>query len=235
MTNDQNQIKKHASSPSSLISFMEKSQDHWCIKSTDSQFIYMNAAFLDDINLSKNFNVEGKFDKEFPTAPAELWEGFVAHDQQVMRENKTISGIEIHYYGKGNTNNPVAHLSEKTPLYDDDRRIIGVVSHSRIIDTPTCLYYMNRLNRKSIQLDSPNDNFTKRELEVIFWAQQRLTAKEIAKRLEISHQTVEGHLKMIYKKIGIHSSTQLVEYCKNVGLDTYIPADFIRKGVQLIE
>ncbi|MDR5617876.1 helix-turn-helix transcriptional regulator [Arsenophonus sp.] len=77
--------------------------------------------------------------------------------------------------------------------------------------------------------------FTKRELEVIFWAQQRFTAKEIAKRLDISHQTVEGHLKLIYKKADVHSIFQLIEYCKHTGLDSYIPVDFIRKGVQLID
>jgi len=46
----------------------------------------------------------------------------------------------------------------------------------------------------------PNDLFSKRELEVIFWVQQRLTSKEIAIRLDISRQTVEGHLKSIYRK-----------------------------------
>lgn len=81
----------------------------------------------------------------------------------------------------------------------------------------------------------PNDLFSKRELEVIFWVQQRLTSKEIAIRLDISRQTVEGHLKSIYRKADIHSIFQLIEYCKHTGLDSYIPADFIRKGVQIIE
>ncbi|MBT9432672.1 helix-turn-helix transcriptional regulator [Candidatus Sodalis endolongispinus] len=94
---------------------------------------------------------------------------------------------------------------------------------------------MNRLNRKTIQIDADNDLFTKRELEVIFWVQQRLSAKEIAKRLNISYKTVEIHLMNIYNKDGVHSLIQLIEYCKHTGLDKYIPLDFIRKGVQLID
>nr|CBA72761.1 LuxR family transcriptional regulatory protein [Arsenophonus nasoniae] len=97
------------------------------------------------------------------------------------------------------------------------------------------MHYMNRLSIQKIEFDAQNDIFSKRELEVIFWAQQRLTAKEIAKRLGISHQTVEGHLKLIYKKADVHSILQLIEYCKHVGLDRYIPMDFIRKGVQIID
>ncbi|HGJ5884667.1 helix-turn-helix transcriptional regulator [Arsenophonus sp.] len=99
---------------------------------------------------------------------------------------------------------------------------------------PNLLYYINRLNRKTIQIDAHNDTFTKRELEVIFWAQQRLTAKEIAKRLEICPSTIDSHIKSIYRKADVNSNAQLIEYCKHKGLDTYIPANFIRKGVQLI-
>ncbi|WP_158368056.1 helix-turn-helix transcriptional regulator [Candidatus Williamhamiltonella defendens] len=65
--------------------------------------------------------------------------------------------------------------------------------------------------------------------------QQRLTYKEIAIRLDIFCQTVEGHLKSIYRKADIHSIFQLIEYSKHTGLDSYITADFIRKGVQIIE
>lgn len=234
MANHQDNDNKN-SSPSSLISYMERSRDHWCIKSTQSEFIYMNRPLLDDLNIPPGYEIEGKLDKELPSKPpAELWQEFVEHDQKVIKEDRAMSAIAVHYYGKGNADSLVAHIAEKTPLYDDDKKIIGIVCHARIIDTSTCLYYMNRLNRKNVQLDAPNDMFTKRELEVVFWAQQRLSSKEIAKRLDISYQTVEGHLKMIYKKAGIHSSFQLIEYCKDTGLDNYIPADFIRKGVQLI-
>ncbi|WP_290605216.1 PAS and helix-turn-helix domain-containing protein [Arsenophonus sp. ENCA] len=235
MISEQNIIKQYSSSPQSLISFMENSKDHWFIKDKDSKYIYMNESALIDFNAPRNFNIEGKLDKEIPLkASQELWMDFVEHDQKVINENRNISSIEIHFYGKGNIDTPTPHFSEKIPFYDDKNKIIGLVCHARIIDAPTLLYYMNKFNRRTIQFDAPNDIFTKRELEVIFWAQQRLTAKEIARKLDISDQTVEGHLKLIYKKAGIHSIFQLIEYCKHKGLDRYIPFDFIRKGVQLI-
>jgi len=121
------------------------------------------------------------------------------------------------------------------PLYNDQNKIIGTIGHSRIIDAPTLLFYMNKFNRKTIQFDAPNNIFTKGELDIIFWAQQRLSSKEIARRLDISPRTVENKLQLIYEKAGVHSRIQFVEYCKHTGLDSYIPSDFVRKGFQLIE
>lgn len=121
------------------------------------------------------------------------------------------------------------------PLYDNEKNIIGIVGHGRAVDAPQLLYYINRLKKMTIQFDAPNDLFTPRELEIIFWAQQRLTAKEIAKRLDLSPKTVENRLSLIYEKADVHSIIRLIEYCKHTGLDSYIPSDFIRKGVQLIE
>lgn len=143
--------------------------------------------------------------------------------------------ISIHHYGKGNTGELVPHYVEKVPLYDDENKIIGIVTNGRRLEVPTLLYYMNRLNRKIIKIDAPNDVFTKRELEVIFWAQQRMSVKEIAKRLNISPNTAYVHLMNIYYKADVHNILQLIDYCRDVGLDKYIPLDFIRKGVQLIE
>lgn len=220
-------------SSNSLISIIENSRNSWTVKDIESKLIYVNQAELKNHNLPKNFKIEGKLDKEIPSQPCqELWEDFVRNDKLVMAENKSISGIEIASYGKGGGLTP--RFFQKTPLYDDDKKIIGVIGFGIIIDTPSLLFYMNLLNRKTLQFDAPNNTFTKRELEVIFWAQQRLTAKEIAKRLDVCPSTIDSHIKSIYRKADVNSNAQLIEYCKHKGLDAYIPANFIRKGVQII-
>lgn len=228
-------IKSYLSSPSSLISFIKNRPDHWYLKDNESKYIFVNKAAFRFFQFPNNFNEEGRSDKEIPTKICEeLWPEFINHDKKVISENRMITSIDIHYYGKGNSNTLIPHLSEKTPLYDDNNNIIGIVGYGKRIDAPTLLYYINKLNRKTIEIDAPNDIFTKRELEVIFWAQQRLCVKEIARRLNVAVQTVARHLKHIYRKADIHSMIQLIEYCQHTGLDRYIPADFIRKGVQLV-
>ncbi|WGO82521.1 PAS and helix-turn-helix domain-containing protein [Arsenophonus apicola] len=222
-------------SEKNILSFMEKSLGNWCVKDINSDYIFMNKKGIDYYGFNK-IDFEGKSDKEIPIERCQdLWPEFIAHDRKVIEKNKKIAAIEIHKYNSSSSANIIANYCEKTPLYDDNNKIIGVVCYGIELDNAALLHYMNRLSIQKIEFDAQNDIFSKRELEVIFWAQQRLTAKEIAKRLGISPQTVEGHLKLIYKKADVHSIFQLIEYCKHVGLDRYIPMDFIRKGVQLID
>lgn len=202
------------------------------IKNEQSRNIYTNDSFKNALNIPKNFDTDGKLDKEFPCAPCqELWEGFVEYDRKVMRENKSISYIVIHYYGKGNTDNPTPVFANKSPLCNSKNETID---HVKTIDTSALLYYIHRFNRKTIQFDAPNNLFTKRELDIIFWVLQRLSSKEIARRLDLPPRTVETKLRTIYEKAGVYSRVQFVEYCKHVGLDTYIPADLSEKVCNLL-
>lgn len=221
-------------SSASLITFMEKSKGLWGLKSVDSRWIYATDETKRYANIKKGFDIEGRLDKEIPMPSQELWEDIVECDSRCVQENRTITAIEIHYFGEGNINIPVPNLVTKTPLLDDMNQCVGVVCHCIPIDAPSLLYYMDRFNRPTIEFDTPNATFTNKELDVAFWAQQKLSSKEIAKRLNISHRTVENRFSVMYQKSNVNNISQFIEYCKSTGLDRYIPADFIRKGVQLI-
>lgn len=237
MNNNENSVKPHIdiASCQSLISFLKNSEDSWCIKNKEAEYVFVNDIATRFFKFPKKFNPEGKSDKEVPTEICqELWPQFMEIDNKVIEEDKKITSITIHYYGKGNSDNPVPYLSEQSPFYNDDNKIVGIICHGRPLAVPTLLYYMDKLNRNTIQIDKPNDIFTRKELEIIFWAQQRLSAKEIARRLDLSPKTVLARLQIIYEKAQVHSTIQLIEYCKHAGLDSYIPSDFIRKGIQLI-
>lgn len=227
------EFKNYVNSPNSLISYMEHSQELWGIKDHEHRYIYMNKPLLEYINMPKGFDWEGRLDHEVPVAPCqELGEEFAKHDKETMKQNKMISQIETHYYGKGNSTVLVPTLATTTPFYDDNNKCIGIVFRCTQLDAPTLLYYMNRFNRPVLQFDMPDKNFTKREYEIIFWLQQRIPAKEIARRLDISYRTIETHVQTIYLKAGVNSVHQFIEYCKSTGLDKYIPSDFIQKGAQ---
>ncbi|MCE1672032.1 helix-turn-helix transcriptional regulator, partial [Enterobacter hormaechei] len=75
----------------------------------------------------------------------------------------------------------------------------------------------------------PTDIFTKREWDVIFLMLHKYTSKQIGRMLNISYRTVESHFSRIYKRIGVHSSRQLEDYCRTNDYDLYVPERFVKR------
>jgi LuxR family maltose regulon positive regulatory protein len=59
---------------------------------------------------------------------------------------------------------------------------------------------------------------SERELEVLLLIAEGLTNQEIAARLFLSLNTVKGHTRNIYGKLGVHSRTQAVSKARTLGL-----------------
>lgn len=64
------------------------------------------------------------------------------------------------------------------------------------------------------------EGLTDRELEMLGFAAQGLTNKEIGKRLYISDRTVQGHLQNVYQKLGVNTRTEAVTAALTRGLIT---------------
>ncbi len=68
------------------------------------------------------------------------------------------------------------------------------------------------------QIKDPFDTLTAREREVLQMLAEGKVAKEIATELDISVYTVDAHRGRIMKKLGLHSSTEIVRYAMRKGL-----------------
>jgi DNA-binding NarL/FixJ family response regulator len=55
-------------------------------------------------------------------------------------------------------------------------------------------------------------NFTDRELEIINLCREGLLGKEIAERLNISLSTVNNHKNNIFRKLGVGTTMEMVQY-----------------------
>ena len=59
---------------------------------------------------------------------------------------------------------------------------------------------------------------TRREIEILEFLAQRLSAKEIAQRLIISDRTVKRHTANIYQKLGVNSRRDAVAIALALGI-----------------
>jgi LuxR family maltose regulon positive regulatory protein len=85
--------------------------------------------------------------------------------------------------------------------------------------------WLERLRRRTLQPDSTPalelpgpDQLTTRELEVLRLLPTRLTQKEIARELFVSPNTLKFHLRLIYRKLGVHGRDEAVGVARDLGL-----------------
>lgn len=81
-----------------------------------------------------------------------------------------------------------------------------------------------------VMLSQPKEIFTDREWDVLFLSLQRLSCKEISKWLDIAVKTAEVHLSNIYSKADVHHTNQLRLFCREKGINRYLPPKFLPSG-----
>jgi two-component system response regulator NreC len=62
------------------------------------------------------------------------------------------------------------------------------------------------------------DFFSSREMEVLDLIKEGLTSREIARRLDLSEDTIEGHRRNMIKKSGGRNMIVVVYAAKSIGL-----------------
>ncbi len=216
----------------SLILSIDSFNEAWGIKNLQSQHLHMNQAALNFTGIPSNFNIEGKLDHECPAPWAELAPELQDHDRRAEKTGKSVCIIETHFWNNEESIQP--YFCEKFPVYNKDKQCVATVWHARKFNSLSPLELIDKRSPSALILEPPNDLFTKSELRIIFFAVNRLCCKQIAKKLELSHRTVENRLLIIYQKVGVNSLHQFITYCKNTGFDKYIPTELISKGVLFI-
>lgn len=181
------------------------------------------------MNIPKGFDFEGRRDDEFPCPWASLTEELQAHDRKAEASPEGAEIIAISNFGRDAILQPC--YCAKFPIYNKDGVVLGNIHYNKQLHFNSISDFFNGLLPSPITLNPPVDIFTDRELEIIFHAIQKLSAKEIAPKLCLSHRTVENRLLKIYEKIDVNSVNGLIEYCHNVGLDNYVPKKLLREGV----
>ncbi|KGA35897.1 helix-turn-helix transcriptional regulator [Pectobacterium brasiliense] len=215
-----------------LIIMMECLNEPWGIKDLSSRHVYMNKAAYLYTNTPMRFDIEGRLDDEFPASWTELSDDLKEHDRLTENSEKRVTVIETHYWYGKKTLTPF--VSEKIPIFDENKLCIGTMWNARPLDTRSPLIYIDQKKPTTLQTELTTNIFTKSELDIIFLILQRLSNKEIARKMNISPKTIENRIYIMYQKAEAHSLPQFEEFCRHLGIDGYIPNSLIEKGIQFI-
>lgn len=207
-----------------LIRFWERSSEPWGAKDNKSRFIYANKKYRQLLALPDSFCVEGRLDGELPSSTSEFQTEFQAHDRKVELAQDRITSLEIHeFWGK-----PYVQpwFFDKYPLIDGNGVSVGTVFHGRAVDNMT-LSYLSRVQiPASIVFTPPSNLFSQREWEVLFYLSHEYSSADIANKIFLSNRTVCNIIQSIYRKAGVSSKRQIIEYCYAKNINNYIPQSF---------
>lgn len=213
-----------------LIAIMEHAAIPWGIKNKESKFVYLNKASIEFLNIPTGFDFEGRRDDEFPCAWSELAPDFQKQDRAAEESSLGADVITTSYYGRQAVIEP--YYCPKFAINDNQGEILGTAYYIQKFKLLSVSEFFDSLKPSVITLTPPDATFTESELDIIFYARQGLSEKEIAERLFLSTKALEARLAGIYSKISVQSLSQLNEYCRATALKNYMPKKIFKEGVE---
>lgn len=195
------------------IAWAEYLNEPWGIKDIEGRHVYMNKNAKKFKNLTLDFCVKGKFDKDFPAAWTELHLGMMEHDTKTIKTACSKRVIIIHdWYGSPC---PLPFFCTKTPVFD----ILGVCVGLVWSATPVNL--ANPLLKIVMGVKSLTKEFQcfskDKENDVIFLLMNGFNRKEIANLLSITPRTVVSRIYSFLDRNKLTSTSQIREfYLKNI-------------------
>lgn len=216
----------------SLIPTFDLLSEPWGIKDTKSRHIYMNKAAKMYTSTPDNFDVEGKLDSDFPASWAEMSNGFAEHDRKTENAGSRIAVIETDFWFGKKEMEP--YFSEKFPVFDDQKKCIGTIWNARKVKVISTLACIGKEKPGVLHIDSQSDTFTENEMNIIFLLMKRHSHKEISNILCIAVKTVSNRIQNMKEKAGVHSVRQLEDFCRELGLESYLPKNMVRKGIRFV-
>lgn len=98
--------------------------------------------------------------------------------------------------------------------------VLGITDDKVAITNATASQIMKNMGFGRGRKNTPVEQLTNRELEVLRLAATGISNPQIAARLQISVNTVKAHIKSILDKLNLENRTQLAAYATRKGLTT---------------
>lgn len=170
------------------INYIKDFPCHFYLKNLKGKYIGGNDYLAQDVGFKQGNDLIGYTDYD-------LWPRNIklihANDQKVVAQQKSL----IFYESGIRANNTLIRvISHKAPLRARNNKIIGNIGLSIILDS----------------LLKEEKLLTKRQLDCLFYLVKGMTAKQIAKKLDLSHRTIEHYIDAIKIKLKCENRRDLI-------------------------
>src|SRR5471030_239202 len=113
------------------------------------------------------------------------------------------------------------------PFYGDDASYKGMLGYNDLISIYTLNDYIKGKLPGSLLLNKPDDFFTERQCENMFYRLQELKVKDADARLNLSTNTVNNYMQALYDKVGAKNLEDFHEFCEKRNYHRYLPKRFL--------
>lgn len=155
-----------------LIAIMEHASIPWGIKNKESKFVYLNKASLDFLNIPSGFDFEGRRDEEFPCAWSELAPDFQTQDRAAEQSSTGADIVTTYYYGRHAVMEP--YYCPKFSINNNQGEILGTAYYIQKFKLLSVSEFFDSIKPSVITLTPPDATFTESELDIIFYARDRI-------------------------------------------------------------
>ncbi|MEA9389529.1 PAS domain-containing protein [Acerihabitans sp. TG2] len=211
--------------PNSIVRLLDQLVVPFGIRDKESRIIYANQPLTDIYCMKSPTSIIGKLDCEIECKILEP-EGVVAEfDKQykhTWQTEKSYSTLELHPNALD-----YPYIFRKMPFFDDNGECIGMFGYNEIINIYTLNDYVKGKMPGSLLLTKPDDFFTERQCEIIFYRLQGLKAKEVANRLNLATNTFNNYMQTLYDKVGANNLDEFIEFCEKRNYHRYLPKRFL--------
>lgn len=201
------------------------------IKDLNSTYIAGNNELAMHMGYDNPEKIIGLKDTDIKNQMAELASDFIQQDKTVVEHGEE-QHIDIGRYCDGEIQ---IHFSTKKPLYDEENQIIGTIFSCFKMQNTNLFILKDHLeiNRPGFyEIGGLYDkyNLSSRESECLFFLIRGYTAKEIARRLNLSAKTIEYYIDQIKSKLSCLKKSELIEKAIDIGFIFNIPSKLIKKN-----
>lgn len=206
---------------------LDKFPEPYGIKDLESRIVYANPALIALFGVKSVSDVVGKFDHEIKSKLVQFdnaAEEFQKQDKQVIDTKCSLVTLEIHPKA---IDHPF--IVRKVPLLNNEGECIGIIGHNRNLEICTLNDYVRGSMPGSLLLNRPDDTFSERECEIIFFRLQGLKSRVIGNIMYLSCRTIENSLQRMYNKAGVNHIDDFRAFCEEKNYHRYLPRRFINR------